>query len=161
MNYVNRAKNLRPTIYTTAKKYGGSPELLEALVYAESRFDQSAISPDGAVGVAQILPENGAYDDYKRLTGNYADIYTEQGNLEVASWYLFKRIPQMLRHYGKAVTTKNKLWAYNAGIGNLNKGIFPQETDGYIRTIRSYKDGFRLATSAILLSLIGYKTLTD
>ena len=51
----------------------------------------------------------------------------------VAKWYLMARIPQFLRNKGIPVTTVNVLWAYSAGIGNVIKGIKPDETKNYIR----------------------------
>jgi hypothetical protein len=43
------------------------------------------------------------------------------------------RIPQMLKAYKIPDTIDNRLWAYNAGIGNVKKGRLPKETRNYIR----------------------------
>ena len=51
----------------------------------------------------------------------------------VAKWYLTQRIPFFLRNKGIPVTLANILWAYSAGIGNVVKGIKPQETRNYIK----------------------------
>ena len=51
---------------------------------------------------------------------------------KVAKWYIDIRIPQMLRAYGLSDNLKNRLWAYNAGIGMVKRGIMPRETKQYI-----------------------------
>jgi len=51
----------------------------------------------------------------------------------VAGWYLGIRIPQMLKIKAKKATIRNILWAYNAGIGNVVKGVMPKETKNYIK----------------------------
>ena len=51
---------------------------------------------------------------------------------KIAHWYLHKRIPQMLRHFKKPVTTENVLIAYNAGILNAVRGRIPTTTKKYL-----------------------------
>ena len=59
-------------------------------------------------------------------------LYDASINTIIAKWYLDVRIPQMLRHFKKEVTIENILFAYNAGIGKVIKGIMPEETRKYI-----------------------------
>jgi hypothetical protein len=44
-------------IIESAKKYGINPEFVLAMVSTESEFKQDALSPRGAIGVMQLLPE--------------------------------------------------------------------------------------------------------
>ncbi len=99
----------------------------------ESNNNPLAFSPAGAIGTYQIMPivleeYNIIFDTYYRRQ----DLFDELLNFTIAQWYLTQRIPQMLRCYHKPVTLDNVLWAYNAGIGNLVKGIKPLETRNYI-----------------------------
>lgn len=63
---------------------------------------------------------------------NPKSLYNPVLNKQIAEWYLKDRIPQMLRWYKKPITDNNILWAYNAGIGMVIKGIMPEETRKYI-----------------------------
>jgi len=60
-------------------------------------------------------------------------LFDPKTSIDIANWYLNARIPQFLRNKGIVDTIDNRLWAYNAGIGNVVKGIMPQETVDYIR----------------------------
>lgn len=53
--------------------------------------------------------------------------------LKVASWYMNVRIPQMIRAYGKPVSTKSILVAYNAGIKYVRFDLpLPTKTISYL-----------------------------
>jgi hypothetical protein len=61
-----------------------------------------------------------------------SDMYNPSKAYVVANWYLNERIPNMLRFYKLPDTVKHRIWAYNAGIGCLRKGVLPDETQKYI-----------------------------
>ena len=48
---------LRPIFEKWAEEYGVPVALLEADLWQESNWDNGAVSPDGAVGIGQLLPE--------------------------------------------------------------------------------------------------------
>jgi len=53
---------------------------------------------------------------------------------EIARWYLGKRIPAMIRAYGRPVTVRNILVAYNAGIAYVKTGKpLPKTTRDYLK----------------------------
>ena len=110
--------------------------LLQALIQAESSGNPKAKSSKGAHGLMQITQP--ALTDYNTFQGaNFSldDMLNPDLNKQVGTWYLDSRIPQMLTHYKFPDTLENRLWAYNAGIGNVRKGIQPQETKEYIAKI--------------------------
>ena len=101
--------------------------------------------------IAQIESSNRPYviGDGGRAFGRYqitAPVIREHGRYtvaevkaspskqeEVARWYFTKRIPQMLRAFGKPVTTRNILIAYNAGIAYVAKSKpLPKVTRRYL-----------------------------
>jgi soluble lytic murein transglycosylase-like protein len=53
----NEAQPWIPPIQAIAAEEGLDPRLLASLVWVESRFDPAAISPKGAVGLAQVMPD--------------------------------------------------------------------------------------------------------
>lgn len=90
-------------------------------------------SHSGAVGLCQITPivlkEYDRQYSYKHMI---EQLYDKDFNKKVAEWYINFKIPAYLRHYHIPDTTCNRLWAYNAGIGKVRKGIIPEETKNYI-----------------------------
>src|SRR5829696_487482 len=55
-----RAQSLEPYFLDSAKRYGIDPQILRVLCYLESRFQLTAISPKGARGPMQFMPETAA-----------------------------------------------------------------------------------------------------
>lgn len=54
-NHAERLNLLR-TVHREANKAGLRPDLVLAVIHAESRFDRFAISPVGAQGMMQVMP---------------------------------------------------------------------------------------------------------
>src|ERR1051326_3154612 len=55
-----RSQSLEPYFLDSAKRYGIDPRILRVLCYLESRFRLTAISPKGARGPMQFMPETAA-----------------------------------------------------------------------------------------------------
>jgi len=94
----------------------------------------------GARGLYQITDI--CRRDYNQMTRSGVtplDLWNPATNEAVARWYMEKRIPQLLRARGHAVTLEAVLTAYNAGIGRVG-GRLPLETVNYIK---KYKRGGR------------------
>lgn len=88
----------------------------------------------GAIGICQITPivlreyNHKFHENHRRN-----ELYIKEFNLTVADWYMNDRIPQMLSIYGIEDNIRNRLIAYNWGIGHLSHNTFlPQETINYI-----------------------------
>jgi len=112
------------------------PALLAAIVYVESRFDPNAISPAGAVGLMQLLPET-AKGIALRTGGTrfvVADLRDPEINVRYGSWY----VDHLIERYGD---TETALAAYHAGQGNVDRwrrdgrGIAFPETRAYVREV--------------------------
>lgn len=101
-----------------------SPTLLSALVWQESRWNQGAISPKGAIGLAQLMPATA-----RTLGVNPAD---PVANLNGGARYL----RQLLDEFDGNV--ERALAAYNAGPGRVHSsGGVPAiaETRNYVASI--------------------------
>ena len=99
--------------------------LLAAVVETESRFSAKAVSPEGAVGLMQVIPETG--HSYGR-----ADLFDPDVNLEVGSRYLASLIDRYRGDLTLAVA------AYNAGPAAVTRygGVPPfRETRAYVRDV--------------------------
>jgi soluble lytic murein transglycosylase-like protein len=52
-----RARQLEPFIIESARRYGVDPRILRTMCFIESRYRVDAVSPKGAVGPMQFMPE--------------------------------------------------------------------------------------------------------
>jgi soluble lytic murein transglycosylase-like protein len=108
-----------------ADKYGLPRSLVRSVMAAESGFQPGAVSPKGAIGLMQLMPETA------RELG--ADPYDPAQNVDAGVRYL----RALLEKYNGGLW--HALAAYNAGTGAVEKynGVPPyRETINYIGTIQ-------------------------
>lgn len=129
-----------PVIRKVAKKHGIEPELIHAIIRAESNYESTAVSPKGAIGLMQLMPTTGkAY--------GVNDFVDPEENIEGGTKYL----KDLIKLYqGK---TSLVLAAYNAGQEAVKryKGIPPYpETRNYIKRIQSGYKNANIRTRTII-----------
>lgn len=120
-------------IYREAKKNNIRPELVAAVVQAESRFKPSARSGAGAVGLMQLVPRTGRWMGAKDLTNPVQNIAAGTKYLK----YLHERFDG---------NETKMIAAYNAGEGNVKRfgGVPPfKETRKYLSKVRGYEQDYR------------------
>jgi len=101
-----------------------SPKLVRAVIQVESNFQETALSPKGAMGLMQLMPETARRFDV-------ADPYNPRQNIEGGIKYL-RTLLDRFPNVGLALA------AYNAGEGAVERfrGIPPYaETQNYVRQI--------------------------
>jgi soluble lytic murein transglycosylase-like protein len=111
-------------IQAASLRHSISAPLVEAVAWQESRFNQAAVSPKGAMGVMQLMPATA-----RQLGVDARDVAS---NIEGGALYL----SQMLRRFEGDVP--RALAAYNAGPEAVQRygGIPPYaETQAYVRAI--------------------------
>jgi hypothetical protein len=116
--------NLDSLIASTAQKYGISPNLVHAVIGAESNYNQDARSDVGAIGMMQLMPSTA-----KELG---VDPTTLEGNIEGGVKYLKQMLDMFDGDVEKAVA------AYNAGPGAVQEhgGVPPfAETQNYVAKV--------------------------
>ena len=124
------------------------PALVAAVVRCESRFKPSAISPVGAIGLMQIMPETGAWIAEQLEVADFdaERLYDAELNLRFGTWYL----RYLLARFGNQ---EDALMAYNAGpnrVGNWLDGtgdVFP-ETKAYVSRVTRALPVYRLYFAA-------------
>lgn len=111
-------------ILELAARFDLSPALLEALVWQESRWNENALSPVGAQGLAQLMPGTARYLG--------VDPRDPHANLEGGARYLREQLDRFDGDLEKALA------AYNAGPGRVERanGIPNiRETKQYVAAI--------------------------
>lgn len=130
-------------INQAGKQYGVSPELVAAVIKAESSFQARALSKAGAYGLMQVIPStwrlvnNQAFICSGRHEGECGSdcFYNPELNIAVGTYYLSQLVRRYSSHAELAVA------AYNAGPGAVDKygGIPPfAETQEYVVRVVDY-----------------------
>ncbi len=118
------------------QKYSVDPRLVVALIIVESDFDPRSTSHKGAMGLAQLMPDEARAN---RLTDPYDPIQNIGTAVSLLRLKLDKYAQAPLRRgYYTVDEIKLALAAYNAGPGAVKKygGVPPyRETQGYIKKI--------------------------
>lgn len=112
-------------IYASEAKYNLPKNLLARLIYQESRFNPLAVSPVGALGIAQFMPATAKQFGI--------DPRNWQQSIDAAGKYL----SQLFARFGRWDLA---LASYNWGAGNVSKyGLdrAPVETKNYYSQILS------------------------
>jgi soluble lytic murein transglycosylase len=112
----------RDEIGYISKKYDVKAELIAGIVYAESNFNSSAISPKGAIGIMQILPETAEWIcGVMKIPYSERMLFNPLYNIEIGTFYL-----TYLKE--KFSGANAYVAAYNAGEGNVKLWL---ENDKY------------------------------
>jgi cell wall-associated NlpC family hydrolase len=114
-----------------ANRHGVDASLLAAVASQESSFNSQAVSPAGAQGLMQFMPETAAGLGVNPLDPSSA--------IDGAARYL----SSLTRQFG---STELALAAYNAGPGTVSRygGIPPYpETQNYVRAVMNKAEAYR------------------
>ncbi len=136
---------LRDMIATVAMREGVDPALVEAIIAVESAYNSTAISPKGAVGLMQLMPQTASR--YR-----VSNPFEPEENLTGGIRYL----RDLLRRFGRDLP--RVLAAYNAGETAVlrYRGIPPfRETLEYVRKVLARYRAGRVSSFFSLVSSIG------
>jgi len=127
------SKELDPLITSAALRHKLDSELVRAVIHAESAFNPYAVSPKGALGLMQLMP------DTARMLGVDRP-FEAKDNIEGGTKYLSSL------YYSFNGNVKLALAAYNAGPGAVEryKGIPPySETIEYVDRVLELKKQYQ------------------
>jgi hypothetical protein len=138
---AQRDHTIADHIAEAARRFGVPAAWIQAVMAAESAGDARAVSPKGAMGLMQIMPDT--WSELRARYGLGRDPFDPRDNILAGAAYL----REMHDRYG----SPGFLAAYNAG---------PQRYDEYLAGVRALPAETR-AYVAMLAPLIGGKPLDD
>ncbi len=135
-------------ITASSTEYSLEKHMVCAVIYAESHFNDNAISAKGAVGLMQIMPETGEWAAGKMGIEGYTDsmLSDPEINIAIGCWYL---------HYLQGVfgdDMRKVLAAYNAGPAKVKnwmendsslENIPYEETEQYLKRVLRYYEIYK------------------
>jgi hypothetical protein len=147
---VLNSQPMNQAINAVSSRHHLDPDLINSVIHAESGFNPKAVSPKGAQGLMQLMPQTAS-----RL--GVANAFDRDDNLEGGTRYL----RELLERYNFDLI--KALAAYNAGPRRVEQyhGVPPYyETQAYVaRIIRDFNRKKLAARKAAALKAASYKAL--
>ena len=122
---LEKKADLNQVVSAASDKHQIDPDLITSVIHAESGFNSRAVSPRGAQGLMQLMPETAA-----RL--GVSNAFDPSANVDAGTKYL----RELLLHYNGNVV--KALAAYNAGPQRVQQygGVPPYpETRAYVAQV--------------------------
>ena len=131
-NNLQGKQDFDQIVEAAAQHYGMEPSLLKAVIQAESAGDPLAVSPAGARGLMQLMPDTAAELGVR-------DSFDPAQNIMAGTRYLRR----LLDRYRGDV--KLALAAYNWGMGNLENQpeALPKETKYFIARVQNHYQSYK------------------
>lgn len=121
----------RNIVFSAAYEFNVDPYLVFAIIRAESKYQNAARSPAGALGLMQIMPETGKWIAKQQGVENFSpdSLHNPQINIRYGCWYLADLSKEFDGRIPLVVA------AYNAGRGTLKEWLVNGQWDGSPETI--------------------------
>lgn len=141
-----------------SEQAGVDPYLTAALIQVESGFRPEAVSPKGALGLMQLMPDTAAWvgERYNIGVDQPEDLFDPALNIRIGTLYL----GYLLSRFS---TEAAALAAYNGGLGNVSRWLAEGIWDGQLETVnqipfretRSYVRKLKFTTEFLRLIYCG------
>lgn len=138
-----------PFVAEAARRFGIRESWIRGVMQTESRGDVRAVSPKGAMGLMQIMPET--WGDLRSRYGLGADPFDPHDNILAGAAYL----RELRDRYGAT----GVLAAYNAGPERYEEHLasgrpLPAETQAYVASLAPLLRGDGSAPAAVVTAII-------
>ncbi|GAC1321498.1 MAG: hypothetical protein NVSMB22_07150 [Chloroflexota bacterium] len=124
----------RSLIVQYARLYGVNPALPLAVGWQESGFNQTLVSPTGAIGVMQVEPYTGTH--IARRLGRSFNLHNLDDNIHAGVYWL----TELIAYYGGDERLATA--AYYEGSDNLARRGFFDDTVQYVNNVLTLKSQF-------------------
>jgi hypothetical protein len=137
-----RIDAVQPIVRAAAKRHGVDPELINGVIWVESRFNTKAKSPAGARGLMQLMPATAAYLA-KELGASRPRSNDPEFNIDAGTYYLSRLLDRFEGDETLAVA------AYNAGPGNVKSWQaegrpLPEYSQSYVEKVFTARARFSM-----------------
>ena len=136
-----RAKILavQPHVRAAALKYKVDPDLINAMIWVESKFNPKARGPGGSAGLMQLMPSTARA--LAKQMGERSRPYNAEFNVRAGTYYLARMIRKFDGNQRLGIA------AYNAGPGNVRKwqkagSGLPSQSQRYVAKVLAAKKRF-------------------
>ena len=128
-----RPYEYREEIHFYSNKYNLEPKMVAAVIYVESRFKTDAISPKGAKGLMQIMPETAKWAAPQINLEPFSEemLFEPAYNIHLGTWYLSTLLKQFEDSMPAALA------AYNGGRTRVRRWLNEGTWDGTLETADS------------------------
>lgn len=159
--FIFRDKLFRPKYpldYTQSIKdysnlYNLDPYFICAVINTESGFNKDAVSPAGAIGLMQIMPETGEWIASKLSVSDFENdqLFIPELNIQFGCWYLgflqerFNGDMQLISAAYNAGHNRVMGWMDDETLFNDGKLInIPfEETENYVKRVENAYNGYK------------------
>jgi len=134
------ASEFDPLIREIAQRYDVEYALVKAVIKAESGFDRTAVSPKGALGLMQLMPQTAALHQVR-------NVFMPRENIEGG----VRHLRMLLDRYGGNLPLA--IAAYNAGAQRVEEaGGVPRilETREYLARVLRYRQMYLREAAGVL-----------
>ena len=141
-------------VETYAKEYQLEEALIYGVILCESHFEQTAVSPAGAIGLMQVTEETGKWAAAQLgMNPDTLDLTDPDTNIRIGCWYL-----SWLNEKFSGVS-ETVLAGYNAGHGSVARWLADEamswdgitldeipyeETKSYVKRVKLAEQAYRL-----------------
>ena len=151
------------SIATYSKKYGQDPYFIAAIIREESQFQAAALSPAGARGVMQVMPQTGEWVARNVSVPGFdrSRLFEPDTAINVGTWYIghlmkrFKGDPLFVAAAYNAGPEAVTSWLSRNGSAGMERDVFVEsipftETRGYVKKVlRNYAEYKRIYGKAV------------
>ncbi len=146
------------SIVTYSKKYGQDPFFIAAIIREESQFQPVALSPAGARGVMQVMPQTGEWVARNANVAGFdrSRLFEPDMAINVGTWYIghlmkrFRNDPLYVAAAYNAGPEAVSSWLSRNGSASVERDVFVEsipfsETRGYVKKVlRNYAEYKRI-----------------
>jgi len=130
---------VQPHVRAAAKQYKVDPDLINAMIWVESKFNAKARGPGGSAGLMQLMPSTARA--LAKQMGERSRPYNPDFNVRAGTYYLARMISKFDGNQRLGIA------AYNAGPGNIRKwqkagSGLPSSSQRYVAKVLEAKKRF-------------------
>jgi soluble lytic murein transglycosylase-like protein len=139
-NAIERSRSVQPIVHAAARTQAVPPDMVNGIIWVESRFQPYAHSSKGACGLMQLMPRTG--QEVARAIGMRYEPYDPEFNIHAGTYYFAR----MVERFNGNVTLA--LAAYNIGPATVEGWVrvsqpLPGRSRAYVGNVYSAARAFR------------------